>query len=431
MAADADAPETGARLKEWKAHWPLVAASVVCFGFYTLANVTMGVFMGPLTEAFGWTRAEITAGFAIGGVTGIFLSPFIGALIDRFGIRPVAIPGVILTALSVASLATATGSMAQWLTIWSFYAVIVLLLKATVWTTAVSGAFDAGRSLAMAVVLSGGAVTQTIGPPLANYLIDAFGWRIAYVILGLGWGAVALVCAVFFVRDANTPARKARSVVSGARDGSAPSQARPAQTVPGLSLKEAARSMPLIRIGLSTLLTMFLGIGILMHAVPIMVEAGYSREYGAYTVSLIGISGIIGKLVTGWLMDRFNAGTVGGLTIAASGLAFMLLLERFSSAPVIVFAMVVIGYAGGTKLHICAYLTSCYAGLRNYGKIFGVMSSLIAFGGGVGPVVAGAAYDAFGSYEPFIYVAVVGTLLSASLLFGLSQRGTAPRPADA
>ena len=280
------------------------------------------------------------------------------------------------------------------------------------WTTVVSGTFHAARSLALAVTVSGTAVAQAIVPILTQWLIAEFGWRQAYLMLGFGWGAVAFSLSAVFLYDRHDRARLGRENLIASHD--AP---REGATLTGLSVREALRSRPLVYIGISTFLTMLMGIGIMVHAVPIMVESGISRESAAYYVSLFGVAGIAGKLVTGWLMDHYNPGVVGGLTLGISSFAFLLLLEQFAHPAILASGLMVIGYASGTKLQICAYLTGCYAGLRNYGKIFGVMSSLIALGGGTGPALAGASFDLTGGYSLFIHAAVVLTLGAAVLLF--------------
>ena len=73
----------------------------------------------------------------------------------------------------------------------------------------------------------------------------------------------------------------------------------------------------------------------------------------------------------------------------------------------------------GTKLQIAGYLTSAYGGMKNFGAIFGTMASLIAAGSGLGPLMAGFIYDSFGNYDPYLWIGIVGTLLSAVLIFGL------------
>ncbi len=408
------------RRSEWRANWTLVLAATVGFAFYSIIPNAMGLFLEPLSREFGWTRTRIMFGMTIMSVAGILLSPAVGALIDRFGSRRIALPGLILTAVSLSAFGLATGAMWQWTLIWVLNALIVLLIKATVWTTAVTGMFTAARSLAIAITISGTAVAQAVVPPLTQWLIAGFGWRSAWVLLGLGWGAVAFLLSFFFLYDAHDRRRAEERAGTGSREDHRKQQ----EALPGLTLKEALRSPPLIRIGLATFLTMLMGVGIAVHQVPIIVESGIEREQAAYFASLFGIAGVVGKLVTGWLMDRLDPGMVGGVTLGVSAFAFLLLLEELDSVVLIVIGLMTIGYASGTKLQICAYLTSCYGGVRNYGKIFGIMSSLIALGGGLGPVAAGMAYDLWGSYTLFIYAALGLTLFAASLLFKLG-----PRPA--
>ena len=413
MSPASDANLAAARRTEWKTHWPLVLASTVGFAFYSIIVNAIGLFLDPMSKEFGWSRTQIMAGLSLLSISGIILSPFVGALIDRFGARRIALPGLVLTALAIASFGLANGSMLQWTLMWVVTSLVLLMIKTTVWTTAVSSTFDAARSLAIAITIAGTAFAQAVVPPLTQWLISGFGWRSAWVSLGLGWGAVALILAVFFLYDAKDRSRIARNrgrEAQGADTG---------VELAGLSLGEAFRSPPLIRIGIATFIVMLMGVGISVNQVPIIVESGISRDRAAIFASFFGIAGIIGKIVTGWLMDRYNASVVGGLTLALSAFAVLLLLEQLASPALIVTGLVVIGYASGTKLQICAYLTSIYGGIRNYGKIFGIMSSLIAIGGGFGPASAAAVYDATGSYSLFIYAAVALTLFASLMLFTL------------
>ena len=123
--------------------------------------------------------------------------------------------------------------------------------------------------------------------------------------------------------------------------------------------------------------------------------------------------------MTGWLMDRMPAARISGVTFGACAVGFALLLEPLRSPATIVLAIIIVGYAGGAKLQVTSYLTSRYGGLRNFGKIFGVMASIIAMGSGLGPVLAGGAFDLSGSYAPFLIGGIPGFLVSAVLIFGL------------
>lgn len=412
--------------QEWRTYWPLVLAATIGFSFHSVVTYSTGLFIEPLSREFGWSRAQITAGLSIAAVLSVPLSPLVGAMIDRWGTRRLALPGMIMTMALMTAFGFATGSTVQWLALWTIYAIVSLGIKSTIWTVAISGCFAAGRGFALAVTLCGTAVAQTVVPILSQWLIEAFGWRQAYMWLAIGWGGPALILAGFFLYDARDRNRLAR--VKG-QQASAEDL-----SLPGLSVREALRSVPLLRIGVATLFTMVLGIAVIVHQVPILTEAGVTREYAAYLAGLSGIAAIFGKLITGWLMDRVDAGIVGGATMAIAAVAFLLLLEPFRAPAMIVISMMIIGYSGGAKLQICAYLTSRYAGMRNFGKIFGVMASIIALGAGLGPMLAGAVYDVYGSYSPLIIVGIPGSLIAGLLLIGMgpypdwSGRTASPAP---
>lgn len=396
------------QIDEWRSHWPPVLAAFLGLSFASALFQAIGLFIAPLQQEFGWTRTQVTAGASVAAIVMVPLAPIAGAWIDRWGARRVAIPGLIFTMLAIASLALANGASSQWLALWAAYGVVASTLNTTVWTCVVLDTFKAGRSLAMSAVLSGTTFAGAAAPPVTQWLTDSFGWQAAFVSLGFGWGGVALVLTLLCIPDRTTRIR-----------GTA---AQENADLPGLSLREAARSAPLLRIGLATLIIMTLGSALVVHRVPILTEAGVSRATAAQVAALSGVMGVLGKLVMGWAMQRWDAGVVGGLSIGALGAALVLLLEPLRTSATIVVAMAMIGFAGGAKLQIAAYLTSVYAGARNYGKIFGVMAGVIAVASGLGPVLGGMAFDALKDYSLLIWTGFPCCLLGAALLMRLGAR---------
>jgi predicted MFS family arabinose efflux permease len=392
---------------EWKRGWTLVLACFVGFSFFSVPTASAGVFMEPIAGEFGWSRTLVTAGTSMTSVVTALLSPAVGMLIDRWGARRLALPGVVATAFAIAAIGLANGSPAQWLAIWALYALVSISVKTTVWTAPVSGHFVTGRGLALALVLAGTAAAQAISPPLCNWLIDTYGWRSAYVWTGLGWGAVTLLLCWLFLYDRKDRDRGVEAVTRSAS---------PSPDLPGLSIAEAWRSRPLRSIALSTFVMMLLSLGLQVHQVPILTGAGVSRANAAWLASLFGLAGIGGKLVTGALLDRYRPNWIGGLTLAANGLAFLFLLDGLRTPGLIVTAIVINGYSAGTKLQICTYLTASYAGLRQIGAVFGAMYSLVSLGSGLGPMIAGFVFDATGGYTPFLLAGTVGCMFCGLLV---------------
>lgn len=387
----------------------MVMAACIGMSFHSVTTYGFGLFIEPLTAEFGWSRSQVSSGLSLAALLSMPLAPVLGAMVDRWGSRRLALPGILMTGLCLAAFSLANGSMTQWLGLWAAYAILSVGVNSTVWAAAISGVFTAGRGLALGVTLSGAALAQVFAPLLTQWLIDSFGWRMAFIGLGAGWGIPALLLCLVFLFDAHDRRRRER------QSGTASERV----SLPGLSIAAAFRNLALLRIGTATLIMMILTIAVIVHQVPLLTELGVSRQTAALLAGLTGVAGIIGKLVTGYLMDRMHAGLVSSLTMGVAAVAFMMLLEPSRSLPLVVLAMIILGYSSGSKFQICAYQTSRYAGMRNFGKIFGVMSCLVALGAGLGPFVAGLIYDLSGSYRPLVLIGIPASLLSGLLLFRL------------
>ncbi len=407
---------TPTAIAEWRRHWPLVLAAFSGFAFYSLMSPATGLFMAPLEAEFGWSRTLLSSGSIIGAVLSLLLSPHFGALVDKYGSRKPALAGLVATSLAIAAFATLTASPAHWIALWFVFGLAGMTLHATTWNTAVAGVFVTSRGLALGVTLAGSAMATAIVLPLGTWLISEFGWRAAFVWLGLGWGGIAFVLVLAFFFDAHDRRKAAPDAVA-------------APTLEGLSIAEAWRDKALWRVGLATLLTLTITIGINVHQVPIVIAADFTPAQAAWVASMSGIAGIVGKVVTGVLIDRFPVRWIGGLTLASTALAYPLLLGESPASALVVLAMMINGYAAGTKLQLCGYLTARYAGMRNYGAIFGFMASLIALAGGCGPILAGLAFDLTGDYTPFLIAGTIVSLVSGALVFSLGAYPDFSQPA--
>lgn len=399
--------------QEFRRHWRTLAAAAAGFSFTAVITSGTGLFIGPISAEFGWSRALASSGVSITAALTFLFSPLFGVFIDKWGVRRMAIPGLIMMAVVISSLSQLTGAVWQWFAVWTLYSVATLMTKSTVWTASANSTFDAGRGMALALVMSGSAVAQAFTPMIAEYLIRMHGWRMAFVWLAVGWGTVAVVLCFLWLRDGYEISRQQRREKGQADRGGV------LLDVPGLTVSQALREPALWRIAISTFVIMTVTIGLVVHQVPILTEAGFSRATAALYAVPAGLAGIAGKIVTGWLLDRFAARWVGGLTMAATSLTFLLLLLPDAPTWAVIAALMINGYAGGTKLQLVGYLTAAYSGMRQFGAIFGLMASVIAGGSGLGPVLGGWIYDVWHSYEPGLWVGFVLMLLSSFLLLGL------------
>jgi predicted MFS family arabinose efflux permease len=324
------------------------------------------------------------------------------------------LPGLVVTMGAISLFSQMTGLAWQWYLLWFLFGFVSVSIKSTAWTAAVVGVFRTSRGLALGVVLAGTAVAQFAVPLIGNWLIENVGWRLAFVWLGVGWGGVTLILCYFFFFDIHD--KKHNSAQEAAEAAAAKA------SLPGLTRREGLLDSALWRLAISNFIIMLLTMGLSVHLFPILTEAGYSRGNAAALSSLTGIAGIVGKLATGFMLDKLRPNWIGGLTLGVCALAFFLLIDGIRSPALIIFAMLVNGYAFGTKTQITGFMTANYAGMKSFGFLYGIMSALMALASGLGPFMAGYIYDNMGGYGPFLLIGTVGCAIGGLLMISLPPK---------
>lgn len=403
---------------EWRRSWPTVLAAMVGMSFYTVITYSLSTFIGPLEKEFGWSRTALSSGLTIFAAISMLGGPFVGIALDRYGTRRIAIGGMVLSGCAFAAFSLFSGSMVQWVALYVIYGVFALAIKSTVWSTGIATVFTRSRSMAMSIVLSGSAIGQTLAPIIANHLITLFGWRQAYVWLGFGWAGLALILLVPFYFDAHS--RRARQPVA---------ERTAAIVLPGLTVPQALRDSRVIRIAVANLMMATVGSGVSVHLVRIVSESGVAMDSAVKIAATAGLAGLVGKLGVGWLLDRVQGSVIpfGGFAVGALG--HFIMIGFFAGWVPLMIGAICIGFASGAGLQISTYLISRYAGLRNYGVIFGSISSMMMAGTALGPMIAGSVHDLTGSYDMLEIIAAPVVLLAATLFIGLGPYPTFPDPA--
>lgn len=397
---------------EWRKFWFLPLVAGLGYSSAVLHTYGIGPFIEPIQAEFGWSRAGISFGLTITGVVGALLAIPMGMVIDRLGPRRVALIGTILMPVSIGMLGTTSDSLANWYVLWGFVAFANLWMQATVWTSALASRFEKARGMAFAVTFSGASFTATVLPFIATSLIMSFDWRTAIMLVGVIW-TIAVFPLIFFCF------RGAQDVKTTHRGGSR----KPAVPLTGATVSEAMRSASFYGLFLASLLFTTTAVGMIVHFVPILKDQGATALGAAGVASLVGIFSIIGRLGTGFLLDRFRPGLVGALAFMLPVAACLLLLFDGANPVSQAIASALFGFTVGAEVDVIAYLATRQFGLKNYGVIFGSIVTAMAAGGAIGPLVAGLAYDIYDGYSQFLMLTIVLMLVSAAAVVGLGKPG--------
>jgi MFS family permease len=337
----------------------------------------------------------------------VLFAPLLGLLIDRFGVRRVGLPGMVIYCGGIMLLSATGQSIWTWYGFWLIVAVGGLLIKPTLWAAAIAKSFDRQRGLALAVMLCGSGLGSSILPIVSARLIAAQGWRGAYLLLGGGALLLIFPLIFFFLRDEKPATQQQRTVARAA--------------LPGLGIREALLSTRFLRIAVSALIMTVAMAGFSVHFVPMITARGVDVTTAAAIAGCIGVTSIVGRLCTGVLLDRWSGPLIGAISFSLPLVAAVLWLNYDGSITSAVIMAATVGFSLGAEIDIIAYLSTRYFGLKNYGTIFGTVVGLLAFGGGVGPTLAGIVYDRTHSYDFFVRCAIPAFLLAALLIGSMGR----------
>jgi len=398
----------GVAREEWRQHWKIVVAAVAGVSLGAIPAYAMGLFIHPLEEAFGWSRAGISLSLTIYAVVGMLGAPWVGMLIDRFGARKISLIGVSLFCSLIALLATISSSIWSWWGMWLLIGVAALGIKPTVWSKAVTSFFHQGRGLALACMASGTGLATIVLPSYNHFLIETFGWRMAF--LGTA-GAFALVVLplvwCWFFDASDRPADPASTDLR--------SKAERLRDMPGWTAHEGLRRRALYQIGLAALLATGVITGYSLHIVPMLTHAGIERGEVVKLFSMVGVLAVVSRLTVGWIFDKVQHPAVGTISIALPIMPALVLLLVEPGIGMAILAIALLGIAIGGEYDAVIYLSSRFFGVKAFGFLFGIVASLMLAGVALGPLLAGLVFDHSRSYDIY-YAATIPVSLLAGLL---------------
>jgi MFS family permease len=376
--------------------WVIVGAGIVvtCVGFG--AMLSLSIFLQPMAETMGWSRAGISTAATLNWLCmgiGTFMW---GALSDRFGTRAVVLCGGVLLGLGLAT-ASQAATLGQFQIL---FGVLVGVATGSLYvpmTATTTRWFTAHRSLAVALVSAGLSLGSSVMGPLARWMISAYDWRTAMLVLG-EIALLVIVPAALLVRE---PA-----AVPGA--GAAATAGAGGQE---FTVGQALRTPQFAAIALAYFACCGAHSGPIFHMVTHAIDHGIPVMAAATVLSVAGLASLSGKIVCGLVADRVGAKRtlIVGLAIQAVAVS----LYVFTRDLVSFYGLALMfGFAYGGVMPLYAILVREYFGARIMGTAFGAVAFVSTLGMSLGPWAGGWLYDAWGSYF-WLYMGSFGIGLGA------------------
>ncbi len=370
---------------------PLVVGATIGNLLSVTPTVTavFGVFLVPIATEFGWSRAAVAGAFTSLSLANAAAFPFAGRLADRYGTRPILLTGYALLGLSIIGLSQLAPTPLRFYTLFALTGAIGALPSNMLICKLLSEWFVQRRGFWMGLTGGiGNGVGATIMPMIAVALMAAYGWRGAFVGIGLLVLLVGVPVAWLTLRP---PARDAGP---GVIDETALS---------GMSLAQALRS-PLfwvifsaVPVGGGCLTAVF------ANMVPILTVHGMSVGSATIVLAAFAMTCTVWEPAVGWMLDRSTRPRmVAPFYLCA--VAGLMILVHAQSFPLLIVGGVMTGVGLGSEFSVLPYVLSRYFGVRAMGAITGIAFAGVLTSTALAPIGLNYAFDRTGSYSPAVYV---------------------------
>jgi MFS family permease len=354
---------------------------------------SFSVFFKSLVVNFHASRGAVSLAFSLFNTVGALLIPATGMLIDRFGAKRVILVFTLLYGLGLCSALWVGTSVWQ---LYLFFIVLGVVMASgpapVTYGVVISHWFNRHRGLALGLSMMGIGVGSVVVPILSQRLIAGFGWRAAFAIFG---GAVILlplpIVAAFLQND---PSQRGLQPDGDEKDQVSRLQPPDKQ---GLTWHEIWHSPTFwILICIFSLAGASVH-GAALHMSAIFTDRGVTAERAAIATALVGTAVMLGRVTSGYLLDRLFAPRVAILFYGATALGIAILCAG-TSGPIALVASFLVGLGMGAEVESMAYMMTRYFGLHAFGTAYGHAFGAFMLSGAAGVFLMGAGFDRFHSY---------------------------------
>lgn len=386
--------------KEFGLNWPTLLACAIGMSLGSaVSHYTMNLLGPAMLKEFGWARADFAL---IGSITLLTmpLIPLAGRFTDRFGARVAAMVGFTVVPLGFIAYTLMTGSIVQFFAIYLVQHVFGILTTTMVFARVIVERFDAARGMALSLLMTGPPLVAAIAVPLLGGLIREYGWR-------SGWLTLAALSAV-------------AGIIAITVMGRSGNKARPARHEVHLGMSEflALLRHPafLLLVG-GMILVNLPQVFVSSQMVLVVQESGVSEMLAAWMISFYSIGVIIGRFGTGIALDRVSVKLVALATLAIPAIGYLVLYSSLTATWVLVGAVLIIGLAQGAEGDIGSFLVSRKFRMKNFSLLQSFVTASIGLGAAVGSLFMSFTLRSTNSYDSFLMLAAVTTIIGAVLIY--------------
>ncbi len=366
------------------------------------------IVIGPIHYAMGWSFVEISIGITIYGMVGAFLAPAVGALADKIGVRPVAMGALAGFGIAFSLLYFVPQNIAVFYLIWALVGMLGIGSTPVTWSRTINMWFYENRGLALGILLLGTSLAGLIVPFLSNAVLEAFDWRAVFPALAMLPLFVGLPIAFFLFRDPLPHERPAKNI---SETGG----------LTGMTLADALRGYRFWILFLSIVFIALAYGGAHIHMVQIVQMHGLSAGQAALVMSVVAAGIFSGRIIVGFLFDKFWAPAIAAPVLMLPVGACWLLLGNSTPEMLIFTAGFFLGFAAGAESDMIAYLASRYFGMLSYGRIYGFLYAPFGIFSSISPVLYGYVRDTSGSYDQMLIFAAGLFIAGGAILLLLGK----------
>jgi OFA family oxalate/formate antiporter-like MFS transporter len=373
---------------------------------------TFSAFLPSLQHDFAASRGSVSLVFSLAGFVYFALGAVSGPLADKWGARRLAVVGMVVTGLGLA-LASVARTLVEVYTAYGLGVGLGIGLSYVPVLGVMQRWFVRRRGFASGIGVAGIGVGTLVMPPVAAFLINAFGWRETYLIFGV-FAAVVGGRLAFLIED------DPRGRGLGPDGDPMPAGSQPV-TRAKASMLAAVKSPRFAGLFVASLLGSFGVFVPFVHLVPYALDHGVPQAAAVLLLGAIGVGSTAGRFFLGGLADRLGRSLSMALMITGMALAFAVWFLSVNLWSLAVFALLYGLFYGGWVALLPAVVAD-YFGATNLGGMIGLISLGIAFGTLIGPSAAGFAFDVNQSYTLPILASAASYVVAAAIL-----AATAPR----